>query len=161
VRLPHVDPAALPSWRDAPGPRDGVRLYDLDAGERLPVMAELDAHPDAADAPSLLIRPLRTLTPGHRVAVVITTDVAARPERFDVLARGRRVPGFDDRDHVLVLLDELEALGEDPDAVALAWDFPVGDGTAPLQTALSQLEPPGTWRFTNVREASAGDRVAP
>ncbi|MBW2256279.1 MAG: hypothetical protein JRI25_17015 [Deltaproteobacteria bacterium] len=162
LRLDEIDPTVLPmDWRDlAPG-EGPVLLVDLDEDRFLGVMAELDAHPDAID-PVLLVRPLEALEVGHDVAVVVTTDLAPRPARFDALL-GRRPPEDleDVAAHYRDLVDRLEALGVDPDDVALAWDFPVADGTAPLRSALAQMDPPNTWIFGRIRDKDEGDRVAP
>ena len=152
VTLSSVNAEALPSWR-APATGDGeVHLVDLTTGTFLPVMAELDAHPDAAPA-TLIVRPQRAMPYGHQVAVVLTTEVTERPERFDALLRGRAPEDFRQHaDHYRDLVDELDGLGIPADSIALAWDFPVGDGRMPLQSALSQVRSPESWEFRRVRD---------
>jgi len=162
LRLEEMDPTVLPmDWRNATPGEGPVLLVDLDDERFLGTLAELDAHPEATD-PVLLVRPLEALPVGHDVAVVVTTDVAPRPARFDALL-GRRPPEDLEEvaDHYRDLVDHLEALGVDPDDIALAWDFPVADGSVPLRSALSQVDPPGTWTFGRIRNEDDGDRVAP
>ncbi len=162
ARLPDVDASALPGWRDAQAGEGGVLLADLTAGVFLPVMAELDAAEDAADAPSLLIRPLAAIPDGHRAAVVVTTDAAPRPARFDALLRGRAPEDLRDvRDHFRDLVDALGALGVNPDRIALAWDYPVENGTRPTKTAVAGRGAPGAALLSRVRALDDGDRVAP
>ncbi len=178
VRLRDVDPASLPSWRDHTPGEGGVRLVDLTAGTYLPVMAELDAYcaaedPDYTDAcgtwpdepPALLIRPQAAIPVGHRVAMVVTTEAAPRPQRFDNIVAGSRGKIPDDfahrADHYRDLLVEIEAgVGLAADDVAIAWDFPVADGTQPLRSALSQLVVHDEWRLLGVRNLDDGDEVA-
>lgn len=139
VDLPGVDPESLPHWRSPTPGSGGVLLADLTAGEWLPVMAELDAGAPRGHG-SLLVRPLTRLPPGHRIAVVVTTQAAPRPERFEALL-SRRPPANIAlwRDSVLGLLDALDTLGVPPDDVAFAWDFPVDDPLVPTRSALATL----------------------
>lgn len=160
VRLDGVDASALPSWRDPTPGAGGVVLADLTAGRFLPVMAELDAW-EGADPPALLIRPLEAVPPGHRVAVAVTTSAIARADRFDALIDGEPPASLAGvADHFRGVVDDLVALGMERDAIALAWDYPVGDGTLPLRSALSQLDGPGGYTLTRVRDADLGDLVA-
>ncbi len=162
VNLAGASPTSLPGWSVPTPGEGGARMYDLDAGEAIPCMAELDAAPDAAD-PTLLVRPLVGLAVGHRIAVVITTEVAPRPERFDVLLSGKRVPQdlAPHVEHYAALMDELSALGVNADDVAVAWDFPIGDGTAPLRSALDQLQLDGAYAIDDVDNADVGDLLPP
>lgn len=159
VRIDGVDGDALPGWSDPPADSSSVFMVDLETGERLPAMAELDAHPAAVDAPSLLIRPLQGLIPGHEVAVVVTTRAVARPPRFDDLVRGKgpRDLSRETRD----LLDLLEGSGVDPDAVALAWSVPIEDGLKPTRTAVAaRSDADIAWSFDEVREGEEADEGA-
>ncbi|MEM6928103.1 MAG: hypothetical protein AAF602_14320 [Myxococcota bacterium] len=126
LRLAGLDGDRLPGL-DALDPEGAsVLMIDLASGTRVPCMAELDA---AAEAdPALLVRPLTAL-PETEIAVVVTTDVVARPARFAVNGEVTRP-----------LLDRLAELGVDPDDVAVAWSFPVQDGTAPLRSAIAQVD---------------------
>jgi len=159
VRLDGVDAQALPAWRTPDPATASVFLVDLGTGRRLPALAELDAWPDQPD-PALLVRPLRGLEPGHQVAVVITTRAAPRPERFDVLARGKGPTDLSDatRD----LLDALEQdAGVDPDTVALAWSVPIEDGLRPTRSALEQADAGDvSWTFESVRTGDQADDLA-
>lgn len=153
VRLDDVNAAALPGWR-APTPGEGgVQLWDLTAGAPLPVMAELDMN-DPSDRPGLLIRPLTALTPGHQIAVVVTTAAAPRPAVVDALL-GRRPPEGAEEAAALTqsTFESLGALGVDLDTVAVAWDFPVSAGDALLHEALAWATPTGAFTLDRVREA--------
>lgn len=127
-----VDATALPTV-DAIDPASAsVQMIDLATGESLPCFAELDAYAvenPTGEVPSLLIRPLTALPEGHEIAVVVTTGAMPRPTSF--VADGETTGP---------LLEALADLGIDPDSIAIAWSFPVADGTAPLRSALSQVE---------------------
>lgn len=159
VVLDRVEAAALPA-ADEPTPgASGVRLLDRTTGTWLPVFAELDAHPEARPG-TLLIRPLQALEPGHTVAVVLTTDLTDPVERYRALLHGRAPRDL--RGHRAAardLSEQLEGLGLPADEVALAWDFPVGDGTRPLRSAWEQVGIPETFELEPSREAE--DDVAP
>lgn len=157
--LPQIDASTLPSWREPTPGAGGVRLADLTAGVWLPVMAELDAHPRATE-PTLLVRPLVAVPVGHEVAVVVTTAVAPRPERFAALLSD--APPADLSSHAGAfrdLVDRLGALGVPSEQIAIAWSYPVGDGTAPLRSGWSQVSLLDAWTFDDVRDAPDG--VAP
>jgi len=162
LRMPGAVEADFPSWDD-PTPGEGsVLLLDATAGEWLPCMAELDAYPDARD-PGLLIRPLKAMEVGHQIIAVVKTSVFPRPERFDKLIKGDDPP--DDFghnvDHYQSLMRTVEQMGVDGDEVALMWDFPIGDGTTPMTSALDQATTPGGFGFTRVRTSDNGDTVSP
>ncbi|MBA2321736.1 MAG: hypothetical protein H0V89_11335 [Deltaproteobacteria bacterium] len=70
----------------------------------------------------------------------------ARPDAFD--------PSSD-------VVAALGALGLRADEIAVAWEYPVGAGTLPLQSALAAAEPPGAWQFDRIRDVDAGDSVPP
>ncbi|MCK6522195.1 hypothetical protein L6R49_12215 [Myxococcota bacterium] len=164
VLLDGVRAEALPPY---PGVSGGgaVRLYDLTDGVELPCYAELDAHPDALDDPdrqALLVRPSVAMTPGHRVAVVVTTAAAPRPRRFDRLARGD--DPWDSGDwgpRTRALLYELSQAGLSQEEIALAWEYPVGDGTAPLRGMTAAVETPTQWSLSRVKRSDAGDTLPP
>lgn len=162
VHLAGVVPGALPSWRSPTPGEGGVRLVDLDTGTFLPVVAELDANATDPTTAALLIRPLQAIPAGHTAAVVVTTEAATRPARFDALI-GKHPPEdlADVADHFRGLVDTLVGLGISEDQIAIAWDYPVGDGTAPLASALDQLPVSDTWSIDTVRNEDDGDRVAP
>jgi hypothetical protein len=141
-----VDTADLPTPAEA-ATEGAVRLLDLDAQAWVPAMAEVDAWPDATD-PVLLVRPLLALTPGHEVAVLVTTQAATRPDTFDPV---RAAP----------ILDAASALGLGADDVALAFSFPVDDPTLPVRAAVADRNSPGSYAFDRIRDADAGDVVAP
>jgi len=139
VRGLAVDAVGLPAVDSGPG-EGSVRMADLTAGTWLPVMAELDAFPEASP-PALLVRPLTVLPDGHDIAVVVTTEATARPERFQALVDGAPPaslvsyqPTHD------ALMADLTQLGIDEAEVALAWSFPVDRGVQPVPSALEQRE---------------------
>ena len=161
-RLDGVDPNALPDWRSPTPGEGGVILADLTDGRFLPVMAELDAHPDATESPSLLVRPLELLSPGHLVAVVVTTDAVARPDRMDALLRGEPPASLEGvADVLLDAVDTLDTMGMDRETVAAVTVFPVDAGRAPLEQLL--VDPPLATdvQLTRIRDANDGDTVAP
>jgi hypothetical protein len=156
-----VDVAALPSWRDPTPGEGGVRLFDRTDGAWLPVMAELDAHPDAVEG-TVLVRPLQALTPGHDVAVVLTTALTSPVPHFQALFTEAppeqlvpHVAHFED------LVEQLDGAGLPRDEVALAWDFPVADGTAPLRSAWAQTAAPTAFDLTVEGDADTTDDLPP
>ncbi len=153
VRLDGVNAAALPGWHSPTPGEGGVQLWDLTTGDALPVMAELDQN-DPSDRPGLLIRPLTALTPGHQVAVVVTTAAAPRPAVVDALL-GKRAPEGSEEAAALTqaTFEKLLALGVNLDTVAVAWDFPIGAGDTILHDALVWATPTGDFTFDRVREA--------
>ena len=144
-----IDPASLPG-PGAIGIGGSVRMYDLDSGAEIPMFAELDAHPDAiaSGERSLLVRPMLAMTPGHRVAVVLTdaVTVGGAPLALDEWADAKATD-----EHYSELEDQLLALGA-PN-VALAWDFPVGDGTAVVRELAAKVTTPATYTFERVMDA--------
>jgi len=144
VRWDGIDAAALPSIAKATA-TGNVRMVDLVGGRQLRCFAELDAYPGASP-PSLLVRPLEALPMGGTVGVVITTAVMDRPAPFDDA-------------ELLSSVADITGLVEDD--IALAWSFPVADGTTPLGSALTQREPFIGHRFTTLRELDSGDVVPP
>ncbi len=125
LRWPGLDGTRLRGPEEPDG--EAVLLVDLDSGDRLPCFAELDAA--AVDDPALVVRPLGALPIGVDVAVVVTTDVLDRPPSF--VADGE-VTG--------PLLDRLAELDISRERVAVAWSFPVADGTAPLRSAIAHVD---------------------
>jgi hypothetical protein len=161
LRIPGLKGGALPHWTQPTPGEGGVRLLDRTTGLFLPVFAELDAHPEA-DPPALLIRPLEALSVGHEIAVVLTTDVLDRPERFGRLLDGRAPSGLKAVEgHYLSLVEDIVASGISESDIALAWDFPIGDGRRPLVSALDQIALDGEYGFTRIRDVDLGDAVAP
>ncbi len=160
LRIAGLDPSTLPDWRTPTPGEGGVVVADLTAGRWLPAFAELDAWPNAVD-PALLVRPLEAVPAGHQVAVAITTAVLARPDRFDALIEGDPPASLADAaPGARAVVNQLESMGLPRDTIALAWDYPVDDGTLPLRSALLSHSVPGTWQFDRVRNADAGDIVA-
>jgi hypothetical protein len=149
VRLEDVDPAALPGRHPVEGP-GAVRLIDLDSGLDLRSFAELDLSP-GQDGDLLVVRPLERMTPGHRVAVVVTTEAAPRPDRFRAILADEDPEDIGEMGRCSrELVDELEGLGVDADDVAIAWEFPVGDGRASLTTMVDELGPTHGWSWNKI-----------
>lgn len=152
--IAEIDPTSL-SGQLGLGVGGSVRLIDLDDGSEIPCFAELDAYPDAVsdDQRSLLVRPMQAMTPGHTVAVVITDDVktldgAAFPH--DAWDRAvATLPHYADLAQSLKTMPVLASGSE----VALAWDFPVGDGTAPMRSIAAALSTPDAYSLDLVRTA--------
>ncbi|PIE17780.1 MAG: hypothetical protein CSA65_07720 [Proteobacteria bacterium] len=70
-----VDPTTLPSATDhgeSIAKTSSVALLDADTGERVPVLAEVDAAAASDNLRSLILRPLRSLAPNHGYVVVLT-----------------------------------------------------------------------------------------
>ena len=160
IQLDDVDAGALPGAGSGLG--GSVRLIDLDTGEELLCFAELDADP-AARTPALLIRPLEAMQPGHRVAVVVTTDAAARPERIQDLLDGRPPDDMSEEvaDGTLTLFDELADLGVATNTIAVAGDFPVGDPTPTLRQVMDGTEIPESWEITKVVDSDEDPNALP
>lgn len=145
-----IDEASV-SGQGAPGTDGTVRMVDLDSGEAILCFAELDAAEAAlaSGRRALIVRPLRTLTPGHRVAVVVTSGVTSGGAPLELPAP---------EGHYAELHAELAALGQDD--VVLAWDFPVAAETRTVDGALARLQAPGAVTLTWTREAG-GDPAPP
>lgn len=105
-----------------------VRLVDLDTGEALWCFAELDAAPEAmaSGLRPLIVRPMQAFTPGHRIAVVVTSGVTSG---------GKPLSLPEPEGHYAELHESLAGLGQTD--VVLAWDFPVARGNALLDAALA------------------------
>lgn len=165
LRLDGIDPSGLPTFgalADPPGTVHSVEMVDLTARATVPCMAELDAYPGATER-ALLVRPLVALPLGHTVGVAVTTDAVARPERFDLLLSDTPPASLEAvaPAYRSLVADLASVLGRPADDIAVAWQFPIADGTAPLRSALDQLEVPGAHAFTRIRNLDAGDTVAP
>jgi len=166
VQTTVIDPEAELDRSSLPPPvgtgdPDGVVLFDLTAGLRIPALVETDAWPDNTENPRLLIRPLEPLSPGHTVAVSIADSLRTSegtsyegPQWFASARHGGRVndgePG-----HYESLVEELSAAGL-PDPV-LAVDFPVSDGRTPLLAMMEDLPTPEEWQWLRVFDATEGD----
>ena len=143
-----IDAASL-SGQSGIGIGGSVRMFDLDAGVEIPVFAELDASPDATDASrSLLVRPMRAMTPGNRVAVAVTDAVTSGGAPLEV-ATWEATKTRDT--HYADLEAELVALGVSN--VAVAWDFPVGDGTAVVRELAASVSVPTSYTLDRVENA--------
>ncbi len=134
-----LDASVLPSWHDpaaALDPACPVQLIDLDSGERLPLFAELDAHPDTVNGEdrALLIRPLQAMAFGTRHAVVLTSGLSQEdgspveaPPGFASLRDGTPFIALEgDADRFEDLFDQLGGLDLPRDELILAWDFVTG-----------------------------------
>jgi hypothetical protein len=180
-----VDDANLPHWEDPAAsllPSSPVQLFDLASGERVPLFAELDAHPDAVPGQdqALLIRPLQAMAFGTPHAVVITdallqadgTPVLA-PDGFASLRDAAALPGLEDQqerfDGIFAKLEEQGLARQD---LVLAWDFVTGSEAqthaaldAVLEAVVADLpaDPSHTpdYRVENVWSPDDGDVLGP
>ncbi len=118
-RIPELLPEATPG--ETPQKGGLIQLWDLTAGTELWMFAERDAWPDQGDDAALLVRPSEVMPVGHEIAVVIREGACAGGCSFPV----------EQRSDLTQTLATVRQLGV-ADA-ALAWSFPVGDGTAPLR----------------------------
>ncbi len=134
-----LDGSGLPHWTDPAASLAAdcpVWLLDLDRGERLPLFAELDAHPDAVpgESQALLIRPLQALDFGARYAVVLTEDLRQLdgaavpvPEGFAGLRDGAPHPSLaGEQQRFDAIFEQIEAQGLPREELLLAWDFVTG-----------------------------------
>ena len=153
VRFPQEIDATSIGGQAAIGTDGSVRMIDLDSGDPVDCFAEIDA---ATDYPSgttttLVVRPMRALTPGHRVAVVVTSAVTSGGAPLDVPKPAGRYAE---------LRDELAALGETD--VVVAWDFPVASGTALLTNSLAATSgTPAAHTITRTWEAGGESEPPP
>lgn len=122
-----IDPESV-GGQDSVAKDGTVRLVDLDTGEALWCFAELDAAPEAmlTGLRPLIVRPMQAFTPGHHIAVVVTSGVTSGGEPLSLPAP---------EGHYAELHDTLADLGQTD--VVLAWDFPVARGNALLGAALA------------------------
>jgi hypothetical protein len=144
-----VDPASV-GGQEVLGTGGPARIVDLDTGEEIPCFAEVDAYEEQDDAErTLIVRPMRAIAAGSRVAVLLTSAVTHDG------GQALELPAAEG--HYAELRDELAALGQAD--VVLAWDFPIGDGTAPVRAMDPSV--PAAWTFTNVRDADDGEDLPP
>jgi hypothetical protein len=74
----HLDARTLPSLDDLEAsllPDSAVQVFDRETGERYPVWAEVDQLDEAANQQTLVIRPMKALPFGRRIAVVVTDSL--------------------------------------------------------------------------------------
>jgi len=142
-----IDPATLPGYDDVGTPGD-VLMWDLTDGAPIRCFAELDAYPDQ-EAPTLIVRPLEPMSAGHRVAVVVTEAVMPAPDWFSALLNDEPVTqdgeilGDEWAAHYRALVVDLEAAGLSD--IALAFDFPTSDATAPTRAIVDAVGIPDAW----------------
>lgn len=160
-----LDPSSLPTSAEALAGQGAVQLWDLDAGSAVRAFAEVDAWPEPSDeAPVLLVRPLEPMTPGHEIAVVVTT--AARTEDgealepvgwFEAAAAGEGGPDLEaEASTTPALVNKLANLGVKD--LALAFSFPVDDGgVATLGAMLDEVSIPTSWTWSSIADTDAGD----
>jgi hypothetical protein len=156
-----LDASSLPTRADA-GTAGSVQIWDLDAGEPILCFAELDAYPELHEEhPTLIVRPLEPMAPGHRVAVITTGDLLTASGDvftlpwFDALRDGHPAKALEDwEDHYTELVDELEDLGVGD--VRFAVDFPIGDGTDLLRSVAHDLPTPSAWTLSDIADVDDG-----
>jgi hypothetical protein len=162
-----IDPDSLPGQSEAR--LDGsVQIWDLDAGLPVRCFAEVDASPELGDeTPVLIVRPLDVLTPGHRIAVAVTTEVSTEDgaaleplDWYRDLLAGRPGPDLEEwEEHYRDLTDDLHDLGVGE--LALAYDFPVSDGGQTLRDVLADVPVPTVWSIDEVRDSDEGANMPP
>jgi len=130
-----LDPSVLPTPLDlAPSltPESPVQIIDLDAGERVPTWGEPDLNGASPAEQPLLIRPMRAIPFGHRVAVVVTDalryadgSTPEAPVAFAALRDGEITdsPVIEGRrDAFEALFARLEEHGLERGRLLLAWE---------------------------------------
>lgn len=151
VRLDGLDADALPTAA-VPERSGSVQIVDLDTGKRVLTFAEIDTG-EGSDGRLLMIRPLELMEDGHRVAVVVTTDAAPRPEAFQSVLDGSDPLGCPEiGPRTRALLEELDGLGLASSDISVAWDFPVDHAKEPLTAMLEELGPTTEWSWIKVDE---------
>ena len=134
------------------GTDGSVRMVDLTSGEGIPCFAELDAAENAlmTGDRTLIVRPMVAMTPGHEVAVVVTSAVTSGGSPLTVPeAEG----------HYADLRESLEALGFSD--ITVAWDYPVADGRALLDGMLATRTTPTAHSFSETWDSESEDPPVP
>lgn len=135
-----IDDATIPTQSriaESVEESSSVQIVNLETGERHPLMAEVDAQPQAIEAGKrpLIIRPMQVLDWASHYGVVLTKDMldtdgepVESPPSFRTLVRGRGIPEKleEYKDHYDGLFERLEEIGFDMQEVVLAWDFWTG-----------------------------------
>lgn len=161
-----LDEASLPTVEETLT-GGSVQLWDLTEGARLPALVELDAWPDNPEVPVLLVRPLVPMSPGHRVAVAVTSELRAadggalEPVAWwaDAVAGRPHADLAGSAAHMAEVHDQLVSLGLDD--LLLVTDFPVDDPSGVLEHMLAQVSTPTSWEWTRIRDADEGDTLSP
>lgn len=158
-----LDPATLP----APYSLDGaVQIWDLDADQPVPVLAELDAFPDTDEPPTLLVRPLTPIPVGHEVLVVLDGRVRQADGSpvsvpwFEAALRGAPVQGrAGDETADAAELAELALARVEAPVLAARW--PVGDGGAPTRAVTQGVSIPSAFTLGQLEEAVTPGDLGP
>ena len=134
------DPLTLDQSLDPASP---VQVFDLDTGERVPAWADVELRGATPDQQPLVVRPMLGLTPGSRVAVVITDSlhyadgsVPASSPAFAALRDG--VPTNADsvesrREDFDAMFATVEAAGVPRASIVLAWEAVIASREAAQQ----------------------------
>jgi hypothetical protein len=162
-----IDKKTLPGQSEARV--DGsVQIWDLTTGQPVRCFAEVDASPDLGEeTPVLIVRPLDVMEVGHRIAVVVTTEVQTvdgeplEPlDWYRDLMRDKPGPGLEGWvDHYQDLTEELHDLGVGE--MALAFDFPISDGGQSLRDVVGGVPIPTEWSIDEVRDVDEGADMPP
>ncbi|MBK7586633.1 MAG: hypothetical protein IPI67_41410 [Myxococcales bacterium] len=146
-----LDAASLPSqsmYDQSTAPTSATLIVDLETGEFVPHMSELDLSADIADTDRqpLIIRPARHLRPNRHYAVAITrslrTLAGGEPETpvgFKSALRGAKSADPLARralDALPTVLTALEAKGVKKSDLLLAWDFHTASLNQGIKTVL-------------------------
>lgn len=176
-----IDPASLPSPEDLGASLEGgsaVAVLDRATGERIPCWAEPDLHAESPEEQTLIIRPMKALPFGRRVAVVVTDALRledgrtpAAPAPFAALRDGRRTDG-EALEAMRPAFDELFAFLEEHDLprerLLLAWEVVTASEGFVLATLPAAVEAAAgafdgaraTYRVTACYAADEADRAA-
>jgi len=157
-----IDPTSLPG-QSSPATDGSVQLWDLTDGRQILSFTELDAAERVEDEfPALLIRPQDVMPSGHRIAVVLTDavrTVEGEPipvvDWYQDIQDGTPGPGLAPWvEHYQDLDSSLRELGVD--GIALAFDFLVADGGAPVRHVAAEVGMPTEYSFDEVRSTDDG-----
>ncbi len=176
-----IDRASLPSVEDLEASLEGgasVVVLDRETGERFPCWAETDLHGERPEEQTLIVRPMKALPFGRRVAVAVTDSVRLEdgrtpraPRPFAALRDGRRTDGVAleaMRPAYEELFGFLEAEGLPRDRLLLAWEtvtasegFVLATLPAAVEAAAAAFDADrATYRVTACYAADEADRVA-
>jgi hypothetical protein len=156
-----LDRPAVSLAPDAP-----IVLLDLDSGERVPYLAEIDTHPDAVAAGEqlLIVRPLEHLRSGHRHAVALRSlrqadgSVIEPDPVFRWYRDGGRPPDAVEparSTEMQQLFRELRRAGVAQDDLYLAWSFTVASDEGVTGRALHVRD----GAFAELGDVDLGDGV--
>ena len=169
-----LDRGAAPPWIETRSPDDRsldsdspTLLIDWHTGERILHWVELDARAEGNPERQLLVlRPMRSLTPGRRYIVAVRDLVAPGGKRIEAEApfaalRDRRptdIESLDDRRRRMErLFHKLRRHGVDRHELQLAFDFTVRSEDGLTRQMLAMRDRAFEWLDEQARFPAAGD----